>query len=236
MYLVNALKEALGLIISLDREMIRICLVSITVSSCATFLAGLIGVPLGVIIANNNFWGKRFIVILLNTLQAMPTVVIGLMVYAFISRQGPFGKYGILFTPYAMVIGQSILACPIISALTLSAISALDPQVSRTALTLGASSFQVMWRTMQEGDYLIWAAVIAGFGRVFSEVGISMMLGGNIKNYTRNITTAMAYQTSKGEFSLSLALGIILLTVAFIINIVFQAWRHRQGNVSIREY
>jgi len=235
MYLLHALKDAFGLIISLDREIIRICLISITVSSCSTLLAGLVGVPLGVLVGSYNFFGKRFISTLLNTLQALPTVVIGLLVYGFISRHGPFGKHGILFTPYAMVIGQFILAVPIISALTISAISSLDRRISQTAMTMGATSFQTMCKSVKESGYVIWAAVIAGFGRVFAEIGISMMLGGNIKNYTRNITTAIAYETGKGEFSLALALGVILLTVAFMINIVFHFLQHRQ-DVFIRKY
>ncbi len=227
MHILNSLRDAFGLIISLDREMIRICFVSIVVSGCSVFLASLVGVPLGVIVATYDFFGKKPFLTLLNTLQAMPTVVIGLMVYAFISRQGPFGRFGILFTPYAMVIGQFILACPIISALTVSAVSSLDQRISKTALTLGATSFQAMRRSVRESGYVIWAAVIAGFGRVFSEVGISMMLGGNIKNYTRNITTAIAYETGKGEFTVAMALGIILLTVAFMINIIFHSLQNR---------
>lgn len=227
MYLLHGLKDAFSLIISLDREIIRICLVSITVSGSATLLAALLGVPLGVIVASYNFFGKKFISTLLNTLLALPTVVIGLLVYSFISRQGPLGSYGILFTPYAMVVGQFILACPIISAMTASAITSMDPRISQTAMTLGADPFQTMLQVAKEARHVIWAAVIAGFGRVFAEIGISMMLGGNIKNYTRNITTAIAYETGKGEFALALALGIILLAVAFIINIIFHSLQHK---------
>ncbi|PIU68498.1 MAG: ABC transporter permease [Armatimonadetes bacterium CG07_land_8_20_14_0_80_40_9] len=220
-YIYEGLKNALKIIISLDPEMLGIVFVSLKVSTTSIVLATLVGVPLGFYIAIKDFWGKGGIVLLLNTLMALPTVIIGLLVYSFISRGGPLGSLGFLYTPWAMIIGQFILALPIVSNLSLSATQGVDKRVEKTALTLGADNLQTALTILREGRFAIFAAIIAGFGRVFSEVGISMMLGGNIKWLTRNITTAIAFETGKGEFSLGLSLGIILLTVAFSINILF---------------
>ena len=203
---------------TLNREMLVIILVSLKVCTVSTLFAALWGIPLGFGVATRNFWGKQAVITMLNTLMAMPTVVVGLLVYAAISRRGPLGSLGLLYTPWAMVIGQTILIIPIIAALSLSAIQSVDVRVQKTALTLGASRWQTALVICSEGKYALFAAIITGFGRVFAEVGISMMIGGNIRGYTRNITTAIALETSKGEFSLGLALGIVLLTVAFTIN------------------
>ncbi len=159
---------------------------------------------------------------ILNTLMSLPTVVVGLLAYSFLCRRGLLGNFELLYTPLAMIIGQLILACPIIISLVISALGGADGIIERTAITLGATKFQRLLVLAMEMRMAISAAIIAGFGRIFSEVGVSMMLGGNIKNYTRNITTAIAFETSKGEFSLGLALGIVLLACAFLINLVFQ--------------
>ena len=221
-YILEGFGAAFRLIISLDPEMVNITLVSLKVSSISTILATVIGVPVGFYIAIRNFRGKRAIVTLLNTLMALPTVVIGLWVYSLISRRGPFGSWGLLYTPWAMVMGQTILAFPIIAALSLSATQGVDKRVQKTALTLGANDLQSALLILSEGRFAILSAIIAGFGRVFAEVGVSMMVGGNIRGFTRNITTAIAFETGKGEFALGIALGIILLTVAFSINVLFQ--------------
>jgi len=177
-------------------------------------------VPLGFIIATRQFPGKRTVATILNTLMALPTVVVGLTVYAFISRRGPLGMFGLLYTQTAMVIGQIILATPIIAALTMSAIQGVDVKVRKTALTLGATATQAAWTVLSEAKFGLMAAIIAGFGRIIAEVGSAMMIGGNIKGSTRTITTAIALETSKGEFGLGIALGIILLIIAFGINIL----------------
>ena len=156
----------------------------------------------------------------MNTLLALPTVVIGLIVYSLISRRGPLGIFGLLYTPSAMIIGQFILAIPIIIALTHSAVQGIDKRVRNTALTLGATEAQSAWTVIKEARYAVLAAVITGFGRVIAEVGAAMMLGGNIKGSTRVMTTAIALETAKGEFGFAIALGIILLFVAFSINIL----------------
>ena len=220
-YLFSAFINALKMIFSLDREMMGVTLVSLKVSVASTILATAAALPFGFLVATREFPGRRLLIILLNTLMSFPTVVVGLLVYSFISRRGPLGELGILYTPWAMIIGQFILVFPIIAALTLSAVRSMDRNVEKTALTLGANEWQTAMIILSEGRYAILAAIIAGFGRVFAEVGVSMMLGGNIRGYTRNITTTIALETGKGEFELGLALGLILLTVAFIINILF---------------
>lgn len=222
-YLLQSLVTALQLIISLDREVIACTLVSLKVSSTALCLATLVGIPLSFLIAPNEFKGKRALITLLNTLMALPTVVVGLWIFALISRQGPLGVLGLLFSPTAMVIGQFVLATPIITALSIAALHAVDPRVRLTALSCGAHSYQVLVTLVLEARYAIMAAVIAGFGRIIGEVGSAMMLGGNIRGYTRSITTAIALETSKGEFSLGLALGIILLAVALGVNILLRS-------------
>lgn len=220
-FMTEGLIRAFQLIVTLNKEVFGIALVSIKVSGIAIILASMVGIPLGFIIGINEFLGKKALTLILNTLVALPTVVVGLLVYAILSRQGPLGILGLLFTPYAMILGQFILALPIITMLTLSAVHGLDPRVKTTALTLGASPFQVGWSILKEARYGIMAAIILGFGRVITEVGSAIMVGGNIKGYTRNITTAIALETAKGNFALCMALGIILLTMAFGINILF---------------
>ena len=221
-YLWVALITALKLIITFDNEVMNCTWVSLRVSSIAIILSSVVGIPLGFLIGANAFKGKRIVITLFNTLMALPTVVVGLFVFSFISRQGPFGMLGLLFTPTAMIIGQFILATPIITALSISAIQGIDPRIRITALSLGARPHQILLALMLEARFAIMAAIIAGFGRIIGEVGAAMMLGGNIKFYTRSITTAIALETSKGEFSLGLALGIILLTVALSVNMMLR--------------
>ena len=221
-YLWGALTTALKLIITFDHDVMNCTWVSLRVSSIAIVLSSLIGIPLGFLIGANEFKGKKIVITLFNTLMALPTVVVGLFVFSLVSRQGPFGVLGLLFTPTAMIIGQFILATPIITALSISAIQGMDPRIRITALALGARPHQILLALMLEARFAIMAAIIAGFGRIIGEVGAAMMLGGNIKFYTRSITTAIALETSKGEFSLGLALGIILLTVALSVNIMLR--------------
>lgn len=226
-YLWGGLTTALKLIFTFDQEVISCTWVSLSVSSIAILLASLIGVPLAFLIGINEFKGKRMIITLFNTMMALPTVVVGLFVFSLISRQGPIGVLGLLFTPIAMMIGQFILATPIITALAISAIQGIDPRIKMTAVTLGARSYQITFALMLEARFAIMAAIIAGFGRIIGEVGSAMILGGNIRGYTRSITTAIALETSKGEFSLGLALGIILLTVALSVNIILRYLQQR---------
>jgi tungstate transport system permease protein len=220
-FLLDSLFSALLLLWSIDPELVEIVSVSLKVSSSSTLIASLIGVPAGFLIAFREFPGKRLLITILNTLLALPTVVVGLFVYAFISRRGILGVLDLLYTQKAMIIGQVILIIPIITVFTISAISRIDERYRQTAMTLGANALQTAWVIIREARFGIVAAVIAAFGRVIAEVGISMMLGGNAKGFTRNMTTAMALEYDKGEFVLSVALGIVLLTVSFGLNIFF---------------
>ena len=196
-------------------------LFTLTVSFWGTLLSTVVGVPLGFIIGIKEFPGKAIIRTTLNTLMALPTVVVGLTVYAFISRQGPMGEWGLLFTPTAVVIGQWVLATPLITALTMSATQSVDPRVGLTARTLGANPRQEAFVIFNEARFALMAGIIAGFGRVIAEVGAAMMLGGNIRGYTRTMTTAIALESSKGEFGFGLALGFILMALALFINFLF---------------
>ena len=226
-YISEGVSQAFRLIVSLDREMLSVVGVSLRVSSMAIGLACLAGIPLGLLIGVRDFFGKSLVVTLLNTLMALPTVAVGLVVYELLSRQGPLGVLGLLYTPKAMIIGQFILALPIIAALSLSATQAVDLRARRTALALGASRMQASWTIMREARFGILASVMAGFGRVIAEVGCAMMLGGNIKGYTRTMTTAITLETGKGKFGLGIALGIVLLLIAFTVNLFTQVLRSK---------
>ncbi|MGD9159034.1 MAG: ABC transporter permease [Desulfobacteraceae bacterium] len=216
----DSFKSALLLIFSLDRELLDVIAVSMNVSISSTFVAGVIGIPLGMLISLKEFIAKRFVITCLNTLLALPTVVIGLMVYTFISRKGLLGSFDLLYTQKAIIIGQIILIIPILTTYTISAVSRIDDRYRKTSLTLGADSLQTALVIMREARFGIIAAVILAFGRVIAEVGISMMLGGNAKGFTRTMTTAMALEYDKGEFVLSVALGLVLLLISFSVNII----------------
>jgi tungstate transport system permease protein len=226
-FLLDSLIQALQLILSYNPEVYHTVWTSLYVSSIAIILGSLLGVPAGLIIGICQFPGKRTVITLLNTLMALPTVVVGLVCYGFFSRMGPLGSWGLLFTPWAMVVGQVILATPIIANYTLGALSAADGRIMPTALTLGASSFQSSLQLLQEIRFGAMAAIIAGFGRVIAEVGVAMMLGGNIRGYTRTMTTAIALETSKGEFAFGLALGLFLMTVALLVNLFLNLLQQR---------
>lgn len=218
MYLTQAIIDALRLILRLEPQVLMIAWTSLKVSTIAIVSASLAGVPLGFLLGISQFKGRGILITILNTLMALPTVVIGLLGYAFISRQGPLGNLQLLFTPTAMILGQFFLATPIVTALTLSAIQAVDPRVRRTAIVLGANGVQASIAMLLEARFALMAAIVAGFGRVIGEVGAAMMLGGNIKGFTRTLSTAIALETSKGEFGFGLALGIVLMSVALGVN------------------
>ncbi len=225
--LVDSTKSAFLLLISFDPELWEIVWVSLRVSGYSTLFAAIFGVPVGFMIAYSDFPGKRFVLTVLNTLLALPTVVIGLLVYSFISRRGIFGPLELLYTQTAIIIGQVILITPLVTSLTIAAISRIDTRYRKTALTLGATKLQMAIVIIKEARYGICAALIAAFGRVIAEVGISMMLGGNAKGFTRTMTTAMALEYDKGEFVLAVALGITLMTIAFVINMLFHFFQGR---------
>ena len=206
-------------------EFLNIVLTSVRISLSSVTLAALFAVPLGIWVGTSKFRGRGAALMVLNTLMAMPTVVIGLLLYSLLSKSGPLGGSGILFTPAAMVIGQAILAFPIIAALVAGGVGNLGDTPLIAARLLGAGGMQSTVLLLREARLIVITSALAGFGRVFSEIGISMMLGGNIRFYTRNITTTIALETSKGQFGLGIALGTVLLTVAFLINAVVYRFR-----------
>ncbi len=231
--LVDSLRSALLLIASFDHELVMIVGCSLYVSGMATLIASVIGLPLGFVITLTSFPGKRLTITCLNTLLALPTVVIGLLVYSFISRKGILGSLDLLYTQTAMIIGQIILIVPVVATLTIAAINRIDKRYRLTALTLGANRYQMAWVIFREARFGVIAAVIAAFGRVIAEIGISMMLGGNAKGFTRTMTTAMALEYDKGEFILAVALGFILMGFAFGINLLFHLLQGQTGSDAV---
>ena len=219
--------KAIELIVSLDPEVMEIAWRSLRISVTSALLASLICLPIGGLIHFNQFPGKRALLNVIQTFFSIPTVCIGLFVFVLFSRAGPLGGLNLLFTPTAMVIGQMILVTPVLLGLTISAFSGVDKAILDTSRSLGASNFQSMIVVLKEARYAVMAAVIMGFGRAISEVGCALMVGGNIKGFTRVITTAISLETSKGELELSIALGIILIFLALIINIVLNRIQQR---------
>lgn len=221
--------KALELIITLDPEVMEIAGRSLIFVTTSCSIATLLCIPLGSFIHFNSFWGKRSLVNIIQTLYSIPTVAVGLFVFVFISHAGPLGGLGLLFTPAAIVIGQVLLISPIITGLTISALSGVDKLVMETAFSLGANRFQATALVIREARFAILTGVIMGFGRAISEVGLSLMVGGNIRGFTRTITTAISLETSKGEVELAIALGVILIILALVINIVLNRLQHRKG-------
>ncbi len=197
-------------------------------ASTYSMIASLIlGIPLGFFLGHFDFKGRRFVRLVVDTLLALPTVFIGLLVYALLTRRGPMGEWGLLFTIPGIAIGQAILALPIVIALTASAVESMDRQLRHTAISLGAGRRRLLLTCLWEVRYGIVAAGVTAYGRVMTEVGISMMVGGNIKWYTRTITTAIALETNKGQFAMGIALGLVLLFIAFAVNLSVSLLRRR---------
>jgi len=218
--IIQGFVEAIELIFSLNPEVIEITVRSLYVSLSATAFASIIALPAGAYIYFNEFRGKRAVINLLQTLYALPTVIVGLAVYLMISRSGPFGFLGMLHTPQGMIVAQTILIIPLITGLTVSALSGIDREMRYTIISLGSSQLQSITTILREAKFAILAAVLLGFGRAIAEVGTVMLIGGNIRGLTRVLTTTIALNTSMGNFSLSIALGIILLGVALVVNVV----------------
>jgi len=225
--LADANKEALLLLFSGDRELWTIIGISFSVSLRAILTAAPVALLIAFVLAHVQFRGRRLLISTFNTLLALPAVVVGLTVYMLLSRNGPLGELRLLFTQDAMVIGQFILCLPILVAMGHSAIQAADRRAWETAVTLGATPWRAMITLMHEVRFGLISAVIAAFGRIIAEVGSSMMVGGNILNYTRNIPTAIALETSKGEFAQGIALGIVLLGLALMLNFALTFFQGR---------
>lgn len=214
---------SLALLVSGDGQVYQIIALSLLVSGTAIGIAALLGIPLGAALALTQFPGRRLVLHLFNTLMGLPPVVLGLALYLFLSRRGPLGCLSLLFTPTAMILAQSILATPIVAALSASALQAVSPRVRETALMLGGTPRQAAWMMVREAQVNLVAAVMAGFGRVSAEVGAVLMVGGNISGQTRVMTTAIVMETAKGNFALAMALGLVLLSLSFLINLLL--WR-----------
>ena len=219
--------KALELLMTFDREVVEIALRSLVISTIACAIAVIVCLPLANLIYFGRFRGKRLLISTIQTLYSMPTVLVGLLVFLLFSRMGPFGFLGIMFTPTLMTIGQALLVMPIILGLTISALAGLDKKVSQTAISLGASRFQTSVLILKEARFAVLTAIIMGFGRAISEVGLALMVGGNIRGFTRTLTTAISLETSKGDVELSLALGIILLVIALVLNILLNRLQQR---------
>lgn len=214
----EGIREALRLLLSLDPEVLRVTLLSLALSGLATLVSLLLGVSLGVLLALTRFPGRRLLISLVNTGMGLPPVVVGLLVTILLWRNGPLGALHLLYTPMAIVIAQAVIATPIIAGLSLAALQQLPPNLRLQILTLGASKTQMVWLLIREARLPLLAAVMAGFGGVISEVGASIMVGGNIKGSTRVLTTATVMETSKGNFEVAIALSVILLALAFAVN------------------
>ena len=217
-YIINGFLTGIKLLLTGDQETYSAILVTLKASTSSIILSLFIGIPLGFLLGYKDFPGKKQIRVVTDTLLALPTVVVGLLVYAFISRRGPLGEFGLLFTIPGIVIAQVLLVLPIVMSLTATAIEGLDTRLKDTLKTLGAKGGQIAITSITEAKYVVFAAAVTAYGRAISEVGVSMMIGGNIKWHTRTITTTIALETGKGEFSMGIALGMVLILLAFIVN------------------
>ncbi|MBF0234348.1 MAG: ABC transporter permease [Desulfamplus sp.] len=218
-FILQGFVKALELLTAGDSSVWSAIFATIKVSTGSMFLSITAGIPCGFCLGYFNFRGKRALRTFVDTLLSLPTVFVGLMVYAMISSQGPLGEFGLLFTLTGIAIGQSILAFPVVTALTASTIEGIDPQLKLTLISLGAGKKEIILTSLWEVRFGIVAAVVTAYGRVMTEVGISMMVGGNIKWHTRTITTAIALETGKGMFANGIALGLVLLAIAFAVNL-----------------
>ena len=216
--LVTGTKHAFWLLLSGDPEVWRITFLSLQISLTATLISLLVGIPFGTLLALTEFPGRRFVLSLVNTGMSLPPVVVGLFVTIFLWRSGPLGFLRLLYTPTAMILAQVVIAAPIVTGLTVAAIQQLNPKLRLQILALGASHSQLVWLLLREARLPLLAAVMAGFGGVISEIGASMMVGGNILGHTRVLTTATVMETSKGNFDIAIALSVILLLLIFAVN------------------
>ena len=218
--LINAFDDALTLIISADSDLIEILLLSIKVSFSSLTIAGILAMPLGTILAISIFRGRRLVITFLNAMMGLPPVVVGLFLYLILSRSGPLGILELLYTPTAMIIAQVILIVPIVASLTYQVIEELNREYNDLFLSLKISTQKAVFAYLWDARYSLLTTLLAGFGRAISEVGAVMIVGGNINHLTRIMTTAIALETSRGELSLALSLGIVLLTITLLINAI----------------
>jgi len=220
--------KAIELVFGFDAELWAITWLSLKISGGATLISLLLGVPLGIVLALRRFRGRDVTVALINTGMGLPPVVVELFVSIFLWRSGPLGFMELIYSPTAMVIAQVIIAFPIVAGLTMASFQALDPKLGLQLLGIGASKPQLLWLLCKEARLPLLAAVMAGFGGVISEVGASMMVGGNIRGQTRVLTTATVLETGKGNFAIAIALGLILLALTFAINFILTRIQQRE--------
>ncbi|MDI9624660.1 MAG: ABC transporter permease [Methanothermobacter sp.] len=225
--ILQGILKALELIITFDPEVVDITSRTLMISLSSTLLASLIAVPTGAIIHFKEFKGKQVIINIIQTLYSIPTVLVGLLVFLLISKSGPLGSLNLLFTPAGMIIAQAILILPLITGFSITALRGVGDDIVDLARSLGATEYQTLSTLVSEAKYGIIAAIILGFGRAISEVGIAIMIGGNIRGYTRVITSAMSLETSKGNLELSIALGIILLMISLLVNTLLNYFQEK---------
>jgi tungstate transport system permease protein len=224
----NGIIEALQLIGSGDSEIYGVTALTLYASGLATILSILIGIPFGMLLALSRFVGRKFVISLVNLGMGMPPVVVGLWVSIFLWRYGPLGFLHMLYTPYAIIFAQTVIATPLITGFTIAAIQNINPKLHLQILALGASKCQYFWYILKEARLGLLAAIIAGFGSIISEVGASMMVGGNIKGYTRVLTTATAMEVSKGNFSTAVALSIFLMILTYGVTLLLTLFQQRE--------
>jgi tungstate transport system permease protein len=226
--ILDGIIKAFKLLFALDPEVLGITWLSLKVSGTATLISIFFGISCGMLIALTHFPGKKLVVSIVNTGMGLPPVVVGLFVTVFLWRNGPFGFLDILYTPTAMIFAQAVIATPIVMGISIAALQNLPAKLRLQILSLGATRLQMVWILIREARLPLMAAVMAGFGGVISEVGASIMVGGNILDYTRVLTTATVMETSKGNFDIAFALSIILLVLMFIVNYFFTLIQQRE--------
>jgi tungstate transport system permease protein len=226
--ILEGIKKAFWLLVTFDPEVMGIMFLSLKISGSATLISLFVGLSVGSTLALTQFPGKKIVVSAVNTGMGLPPVVVGLFVSIFLWRSGPFGFLELLYTPTAIIIAQSIIATPIVTGITLASLQQLPRKLKLQILALGASRSQMVWMLVKEAKLPLLAAVMAGFGGVISEIGASIMVGGNIKGYSRVLTTATVMETSRGNFDVAIALSIILLLLAYIINLILTYVQQRE--------
>ena len=228
-FLGDGLRRAAHLLLSGDAEIAGITLLTLKIAVLATTIACALGIPVGFVLATKAFWGRRAALTVVNTALAFPTVVVGLLLFGMLSRRGPLGGLGLLYTWQAIVLADVLLAFPIAAALSAAAVQGVDPRYRRTAETLGAGRWRTAWTVAREARFGLAAVVTAAFGQCVAEVGAALTVGGNIRGQTRTLTTAVALYTAQGDFGLALSLGLILLLLALMVNVALQALQGRGG-------
>jgi len=228
-FLREGFRRAVALLLSGDAEVFGIALLTLKIAVVATVIACGVGLPLGYFLATRRFWGRRAALTAVNTALAFPTVVVGLLLFGLLSRRGPLGELGWLYTWQAIVAGDVLLALPIAAALSAAAVQGVDARVRRTAQTLGAGRWLTAWTVAREARFALAAVITAAFGQVVAEIGAAMMLGGNIRGSTRTLTTAVALYTAQGDFGLAIALGLVLIAIALLVNVTLQVLQGKGG-------